>query len=446
VFFGTTPGFTLSNFFTGTPATNPNAVPQAGLLSPAWIPCLAKLTSFTPNNPTGQDGSYACTGGPGVNSTQNLFVLEVPRRFRVPNTQQWNLTLQQELGKKWVLEVGYVGTRGIHLRETRDAIQSVDASKQAFTVTDTSGTPHTITDNTFSNAIARTPTPGLNGYSGYQIFANDAYSIYHSLQTTLSRRWGNNYLQSAYTFSKNIDATSSGNTAFNTAYNDQSNINASRGLSDFDRRHRLSVTYTYQLPFFQHSTGLRHAALGGWELSGVTILQSGTPFSILDSGAGDAFLGLGSTPLLGASLAPGSSVASGLSGGSLHQRLTGGYLNPAAFTPAPLLYPTQCQSDPNYCTTGFGDLGRNIYRGPREQNWDASLIKYFKIGERNEVRFTADFFNIWNHANFANPAVTDIEAYLAWVSAGNTGNGPFGQIVNSTGTPRLIQFSLRWAF
>ncbi len=441
VFFPTTPGFTLSNFFTGTPATNPNAVPQAGQLSGAWIPCLARLVSFTPNNPTG-DGSYACTGGPGVNSTQNLFVLEVPRHFRVPNTQQWNLTVQQELGKKWVLEVGYVGTRGIHLRETRDGIQSVNATPQnPFTVTDVNGNNYTITNNTFSNAIARTPTPGLNGYSGYQIFANDAYSIYHSLQTTLSRRWGSNYLQAAYTFSKNIDATSTGNTAFNTAYNDQSNINASRGLSDFDRKHRLAVTYVYQIPAFQHSKGIVHAALANWALSGVTIFQSGTPFSILDSGAGDAFLGLGSTPLLGASLAPGATIASGLTSGSLQSRVANGYLNPAAFTPAPLLYypgvPTAQCPDPtgNTCVTGFGDLGRNIYRGPHEQNWDASLIKFFKIRERNEIRFTADFFNVWNHANFANPAFTDVEVGSA-----------FGKIFNSTGTPRLIQFSLRWAF
>ncbi len=447
VFFPTTSGFTLSNFFTGTPATNPNAVPQAGQLSGAWIPCLARLTSFTPNSPSGQDGTYACTGGPGVNSTQNLFVLEVPRHFVVPNTQQWNLTVQQELGKRWVLELGYVGTRGIHLRETRDGIQSVDASKQPFTVTDTSGNSYTITDDTFSNAIARTPTPGLNGYSGYQIFANDAYSIYHSLQASVSRRWGQSYLQGAYTFSKNIDATSSGNTAFNTAFNDQSNINASRGLSDFDRKHRLSVTYVYELPFFQHANGLAHGVLGGWALSGVTIFQSGTPFSILDSGAGTGFLGQGSTPLLGASLAPGAGVANGLSGGGLHQRLSNGYLNPAAFTPAPLLYPAACLGgDANRCTTGFGNLGRNLYRGPSEQNWDASLIKDFKFGEHQQVRFTADFFNVWNHANFANPAVTDIEAYLAWVGGGGTGNGPFGQIVNSTGTPRLIQFSLRWAF
>ncbi len=127
VFFGQTQGFTMSDFFTGTPATNANAVPAAGQLSGAWLPCLAHLTSFTPNSPSGQDASYACTGGPGVNSTQNLFVLEVPRHFVVPNTQQWNLTLQRDLGRKWVLEVGYVGTKGTHLRETRDAIQSVNA-------------------------------------------------------------------------------------------------------------------------------------------------------------------------------------------------------------------------------------------------------------------------------------------------------------------------------
>ena len=410
------------------------------------MPCLARLVSFTPNNPAG-DGSYACTGGPGVNSTQNLFVLEVPRHFRVPNTQQWNFTVQQELGKNWVLEVGYVGTRGIHLRETRDGIQSVNATPQnPFTVTDVNGNNHTMTSNTLSNAIARTPTPGLNGYSGYQIFANDAYSIYHSLQTTLSRRWGSNYLQTAYTFSKNVDATSSGNTAFNTAYNDQSNINASRGLSDFDRKSRLAVTYVYQIPAFQHSKGWSHAALGNWAVSGVTIFQSGTPFSILDSGAGDAFLGLGSTPLLGASLAPGATTSSGLTSGSLQSRVASGYLNPAAFTAAPLLYypnlsASQCSAptgpDPsgNTCVTGFGNLGRNLYRGPHEQSWDASLIKFFRIGERNEVRFTADFFNVWNHANFANPAFTDVEVGSA-----------FGKIFNSTGTPRLIQFSLRWAF
>src|ERR1039457_5819458 len=438
VFFGQSPGFTMSDFFTGTPATNPNAVPAAGALSAAWLPCLAQLTSFPDTNGAATYGG--CTG-PGVNSTQNLFVLEVPRHFVVPNTQQWNLTLQRELGGHWVLEAGYVGTRGIHLRETRDAIQSVDAAKNPFTVSDTSGNTYTITTDTFANAIARTPPPGLNGYSGYQIFANDAYSIYHALQATVSRRWGQNYFQAAYTFSKNIDATSTGNTAFNTAYNDQSNINASRGISDFNRPHRLAVSYAYELPFFEHATGTRRAVLGGWQVSGVTIFQTGLPFSIFDSSAGTGFLGQGSTPLLGASLAPGASIASGLSSGDLHQRVANGYLNPAAFTPAPQLYPTQCLSDSNFCTTGFGDLGRNLYHGPFQQNWDVSFLKHFKIGERQEVRFAADFFNLWNHTNFGDPSVTDIEAYLA-----SPTNSPFGKIAQTTGNPRLIQFSLRWAF
>jgi hypothetical protein len=438
VFFGQTPGFTMSDFFTGTPATNPNAVPPAGQLSAAWLPCLAQLTSFPDTNGAATYGG--CTG-PGVNSTQNLFVLEVPRHFVVPNTQQWNLTVQRELGRHWVWEIGYVGTRGIHLRETRDAIQSVDAAKHPFTVTDASGNSYTITTDTFANAIARTPTPGLNGYSGYQIFANDAYSIYHSLQTTVSRRWGQGYFQAAYTFAKNIDATSTGNTAFNTAYNDQSNINASRGISDFNRPHRLAVSYAYELPFFTHSSGVRKAAFGGWQVSGVTIFQTGLPFSIFDSSAGTGFLGQGSTPLLGASLTSGASIASGLSSGDLRQRVANGYLNPAAFTPAPQLYPTQCVSDSNFCTTGFGDLGRNLYHGPFQQNWDVSFLKHFKIGERQEVRFAADFFNLWNHTNFGDPTVTDIEAYLA-----NPTNSPFGKIAQTTGNPRLIQFSLRWAF
>jgi hypothetical protein len=436
-FGGGAPG-SLSAFFAGSPAVNPNALPPAGVLSATYVPCLAQLTSFPDTNGAAAYGG--CTG-PGTDTTQNLFILEVPHHFVVPNTQQWNLTLQRELGQKWVLEVGYVGTKGTHLRETRDAIQSQDASpSHPVVVKDVTGNSYSITSNTFANAIARTPTPGLNGYSGYQLFANDAYSIYHSLQTTLSRRWGQSYFQAAYTFSKNIDATSTGNTAFNTAFNSEATINASRGLSDYDRPHRLSVSYDYRLPLFEHATGAVHTLLGGWSVSGVTTFQSGVPFSIFDSSAGTGFLGAGSAPFVGASLAPGAELANGLTRGGIQSRLNG-YLNPAAFTPASLLYPAQCANDSNFCTTGFGDLGRNIYRGPFQQNWDASLLKTFKLSEHQQLHFTADFFNIWNHTNFADPAVTDIEAYLA-----NPASNPFGKIVSAVGNPRLIQFSLRWAF
>jgi hypothetical protein len=135
-------------------------------------------------------------------------------------------------------------------------------------------------------------------------------------------------------------------------------------------------------------------------------------------------------------LAPGATISNGYSSGSIGTRIDG-YLNPAAFLPAPQLYPTQCLTDDNFCTTGFGNLGRNTFRGPSQQNWDFSLIKNFKITERQSLRFTADFFNIWNHTNFSNPVLTDVEAI---------GAGPFGKITSTVGTPRLIQFSLRYAF
>ena len=93
------------------------------------------------------------------------------------------------------MELGYVGAKGTHLRETRDGIQSLRASdSNPVVLTDPNGQSFNITTNTFANAIARTPTVGLNGYSGYQLFANDAYSIYHSFQATLTRRWGQGVL------------------------------------------------------------------------------------------------------------------------------------------------------------------------------------------------------------------------------------------------------------
>ncbi len=446
VAFGGGPPGCLGTFFsadaTGSCAPNFNALPQAGTLDPTFVPCLSVFQGF-PGGDTTQAANYGPASGsacPGPLLSTNIFGLQVPRHFVVPNTQQWNLTIQRALGKEWVLEVGYIGTHAVHLRETRDNLQAQNATPanpvDINNSTYCNPNPCVITTNTFANAVARSLYQGINGYSGFQLFADDAYSHYNSLQATLSRRWGAGYFQAAYTFSKSTDATSTGNTAFNTAFNNESTLAASRGLSDFDRTHRLVVSYRYDLPFFKDETGAKKALLSDWALSGITILQSGAPFSVTDSGAGTAFLGAGFTPgTLTASLASGSTLASGLSSGSIGNRVTNGYLNPNAFTPAAELYPAQCQVDSNYCTTGFGNLGRNIYRGPHQQNWDFSLIKNFKLTERQSLRFTTDFFNLWNHANFGNPTVTDVEA-----------GSSFGLITSTVGTPRLIQFSLRYAF
>lgn len=443
-FGGGAPGcagsFFSANPLPGCPNPNPNALPNAGVIHPNFIPCLALFQGF-PGNDSTQAPNFACNGA-GI-SSQGVFGLVVPRHFVTPATQQWNLTLQRELGRRWILEIGYVGTHSVHLRETRTSLQAQDVRNNPITITNQSGQPSTISFDTFANGPARSRSLPINGYSGMQLFADDAYSHYHSLQTTLSRRWGAGYFQAAYTFSHSTDATSSGNTAFNTAFNDESSLVASRGLSDFDRTHRLVVSYRYDLPFVASATGAKAVLLKGWSVSGITILQSGTPFSVIDSGAGSAFIGPGLTTTLGGQLAPGGSIAAGKTSGDIHSRLNS-YLNINNFTTAPLLYPfdpanpaTTCDpaTNSNFCTTNFGDLGRNIYRGPHQQNWDFSLIKNFHLGERQALRFTTDFFNIWNHANFANPAQSDVE-----------NPSTFSRITQTVGTPRLIQFSLRYAF
>ena len=442
--FGGGSAGSLSNFF----LTGVNALPKAGVLDPNFVPCLGALQNF-PSGDTRQFPNYACaTGSAGLVPSQFLFVLTVPRTFKAPNTQQWNLTIQHALGKNWVFEAGYIGTHALHLRETRTSIQAkLATAAKPLTVRAEDGTPFVITESTAGNGVARSNLQGFNGYGGFQIFANDAYSHYHSLQTTLSRRWLAGYFQAAYTWSKSTDATSSGNTALNTAFNDETDLKFSRGLSDFDRTHRFVVSYRYDLPSYNGETGVKGTLLTGWALSGITIFQSGVPFSVTDSAAGTAYLGAGlASATLGAQLTPGGSIGAGTTTGDIHSRLNG-YLSLTNFTTAPVADPAGCVADPAFaCTTAFGNLGRNIYRGPFQQNWDFSLIKNFKLTERQSLRFTTDFFNIWNHVNFANPSINDVET-ITHDNLGNpTSDGPFGKIFSTVGTPRLIQFSLRYTF
>jgi hypothetical protein len=442
VAFGGGAAGSLSNFF----LTGINALPDAGVLDPNFIPCLGVFQGF-PGGDTTVFPNYGCAGGsPGVLPSQFIFGLTVPRHFKVPNTQQWNLTIQRSLGKNWVLELGYVGTHAVHLRETRTSIQSRLASPTDPLILTGANCDGSVIDpsascpveiSTVLNGPARSNNAGINGYNGFQLFANDAYSHYHSLQTTVSRRWGNGYFQGAYTWSKSTDATSSGNTALNTAFNDESDLKNSRGLSDFDRTHRFVVSYRYDLPFFSGAAGVKRALLSGWAISGITIFQSGSPFSVTDSGAGTAYLGPGlASATLGAELAPGGSLSAGTTHGDIHDRVDNGYLNGANFTTAPLLDPTLGGDG---SVTIFGSIGRNIYRGPFQQSWDFSVIKTFQLTERQSIRFTSDFFNIWNHVNFANPTINDVETL-------GVANSPFGKISSTVGTPRLIQFSLRYSF
>lgn len=429
-----TPG-DMANIF----AAGVGRLPTGGVIDPAYVPVYSQFLGFVDanGNPTTDttaaavfDNGFANPFGDAAHpdgifggNSINLFGLEVPRHFVSPSTQQWNFSIQRQLPGAWVLEIGYVGTKGTHLRETRDAIQPVDARVHPVTVTAKDGTQYTITENSFSNANARSRALGL-ATQNYQLFASDAWSNYHSLQTTISHRFARDlYFQAAYTWSKALDATSSGNTAFNTAINDQTDLRNSYGPSDFDRTHRFVVSYNWDLPFLASSHGVVAAVFGRWTLSGITTFQSGTPFTVIDAAGGTAF-NLSSPNTSTATLNPGFSLASAQTSGSVHSRIDQ-WFQSDAFSGAPVAGVDG--------TTGFGNLRRNPFRGPFQQNWDVSLGKIFRVTENQTVKVSADFFNIWNHPIFASP--------------NSIFNGlGFGTITSTKGTPRLIQFSARFAF
>lgn len=425
---GFTSPFLAGSFGPGAPGSLGNLpafsiLPPAGVISPNFVPVLGQFQGFV-------DAS----GNPTLDTTQTpvftgnslfLIALQTPRHFVTPSTQQWNLTVEHQLPWNFVMEVGYVGTKGTHLRETRTTIQPFLVSPQNPITLTANGQTYVITQNTVANAPARSRVLGL-GPSGMQFFGNDADSHYHSLQATLSRRAGRMYFQTAYTYSKSMDDNSSDNTSFNTAVDDQTNLRASRGLSDFDRTHRVVVSYSYELPFFSGAqSGITNILLRGWVASGLVTFQSGRPFSVIDSAGATAFTPIGPDQST-ASLAPGMTIANGLTqGGSVESRLNN-FLNPAAFIPAPVVGPDG--------STGYGDLRRNIYRAPFEQNWDFSLGKAFPVTEAQKVEFRAEFFNLFNHPNFNAPTFVDV-------------SGPnFGSITTTAGTPRLIQLVARYSF
>jgi len=400
-------------------SVGPGRLPVGGVIDPAFIPTFSHFQGF---QNCGAADITEC--GPIFDGNMiNLFGLEVPRHFVSPSTQQWNLSIQRQLPKDWVFEIGYVGTKGTHLRETRDAIQPFDARTHPVTITDVNNNTYTITNNTFANAGARSRALGL-ATGNYQLFASDAWSHYHSLQITASHRFARDfYFQAGYTWSKALDATSTGNTAFNTAINDQTNLRDSYGPSDFDRTHRLVVSYNWDLPFMSKKTGLMGALLGRWALSGITTFQSGAPFTVIDAGGGSAFA-LSSPNTATATLNPGFTISSAQTHGSVQSRVNQ-WFDPAAISPAPTIGVDGA--------TGYGNLSRNTFRGPFQQNWDVSLGKNFRITEATNFKFTTDFFNIWNHPIFGNPS-------------GIFEASGFGQITATKGTPRLIQFSGRFSF
>jgi hypothetical protein len=429
----------LSNLF--QPKGSFTGIPPLGVLSPAFVPQAALFTGFAPSCTLGNGNASTNPDqcGPGFTGNVNSFIgLQVPLHWIAATTQQWNFTIQHELGRNWFVELGYVGTKGTHLRSTFDPDQATLATPQSpVTISGVScagvrapGNSCQVVDTTAENANARAPFLGL-APAAFESFSPNSDSHYHSLQATLSHRFEKGlYWQSAYTFSKAIDDVSTATVAFDTRFNDQNNARDSRGLSDFDRRQRFITSAVYQLPFFAHANGFTGGALGGWEISGVLTLQTGLPFTPIDSAGGSAYA-LSSPNLATPTFAPGFSCANAATSGGVESRLAH-WANPTAYTPDALIpLGNGARGD----ATGYGNAPRNCIVGPPQKNVDFTLGKTFKLTERQSLRFRTDFFNLFNHPSFANPSATDVESPSS-----------FTQITSVVGTPRLIQFSLKYAF
>jgi outer membrane receptor protein involved in Fe transport len=339
--------------------------------------------------------AWATPGGGAVftpvsSGPYDIFVTS--RNFTTPYVQSWNLNVQQSIAKAASLEVGYVGSKGTHLARVYDINQ-----------TDANGN-----------------FPDSN-YLAMDTLATNAGSVYNALQASLkARSWHGLTGFANYAWSKSLDDASDAIefTPGATLPQDSYNLRAERGPSTFDTRQRLTAAASYAVPSFGFGPTWFKS---GWQLGSIVTVQTGRPIPIEDSydnsGRYNHYnqrpnLVAGENPILS------------------HWSPKTGYLNTNAFA----------QPDDGK----FGTLGRNAIFGPKFVNTDFSVEKTTKFGDRINSQLRAEFFNIFNHPNFALPGG----------SYGSTSFGQFSQTPDVAqgnpglggGGPRVLQVALRIQF
>jgi hypothetical protein len=324
--------------------------------------------------------------------------------------------------------------------------------------------------NAIISADVRVPYLGFDSTDAV-ILQSRGYSFYHSGQLNVTRRFNNSFgFNASYTFSKSIDigSTDPGSTAASgrpdtanlglVVQGDQRNINSNRAPSDFDRTHRFSSSFVYELPYFRSKSKL----LSGFQLSGFGQWQSGTPFSIFASNAGfeavgtsgdieSQFLGvfINSTERTGP-LGPINARVDVFNVGGASGTIFNAAFGRPSVRNLDLLrrqgsdrtreYFNTCQdpSNPDCALLsplgGFGNLGRNGLRGPSQKRIDLSLQKTTQINERVSLELKWDIFNVFNFVNFANP------------NSDLSDETDFGQITRTVGAPRVMQFGAKIRF
>jgi hypothetical protein len=355
---------------------------------------------------------------PAYSFSTNTTIYGASPSFRPAMVQQFSLNLQTELHAGWLLEVGYVGSRGIHLVRQRSLNQALPASP--------SQPIRGLTVNTVANIPLRVPILGIPPDS-LQEMESEGNSWYNGLEVSLTKAMshGLQFLVS-YTFSKTLDtdgadinSTASGNAL--TLGNQNSPI-ARWGRASFDRAHRFVFSETWSLP--SPSYGFQHAVLGGWSLAALVTIQSGSALTIGDTNANNVF-GISEDR---AALAGNCSRNQLVTQGPISSKLNN-YFNASCFTTPPAI-------GADGIGTAFGNSGTGILLGPGQANLDLAVSKAVVLPwlhENGTLQLRAEFFNSLNHPQFSNPDT-------------NFTSPTFGVISSTAVNPRVIQLALKFAF
>ena len=339
--------------------------------------------------------------------------------FNEGYTQQYNLTIDQQIARNYTLTVSYIGNKGTHLFISRE-YNYAPLSTYVKNPVDANGNPlDPITYNT-SDAVlqarrrlnsATCPTAGggtqTGCYGPMEELDPEAYSNFNSVQVSLNHRFDHGFsVLASYVYAKYMDIVSYTAEGGGGPRNPE-NFSQSYGPSDNDVRNRFAGSYIYQLPSLKSAHGIVDAAVNGWQNQGIATVQTGSPYSI-NSSYDSAATGAGGVladPVPGVSPTPA------------HRGVLS-YYNIAAFT--------------NAAPGTIGGTSRNLLYGPSLVNVDFSLFKEFKVYESSKIQFRAELFNIFNHPNFYNPDNTH-------------GDGSEGQLTSAR-DPRIAQFALKFLF
>ncbi|HEU4766037.1 MAG TPA: carboxypeptidase regulatory-like domain-containing protein [Pyrinomonadaceae bacterium] len=363
---------------------------------------------------------------PAYSPTTSIGFQAVAQDYRAPVTQQYSLNTQVAFANDFLLEVGYVGSRGTHQIAPRLPNQALSA--------DESAPIRGQTNNTLANLPLRLPYVGFSP-TGLIVIDSRESSWYNSLQVSLLKRFSKGIqFQAAYTLSSALNTNALNTLAAGggvAATGNQRSKNANYGPSDFNRRHRFVANYVYDLPGMSSRNRLLRGILNRWSTSGVITIQSGLPLTLVGTNTNNAF-GITNDH---AQLAAGCTSQNLVTSGSIQSKLNN-YFNTSCVLRDSAGNPMWQVIGADGRATDFGDSGVGIATGPPQNNFDLALIKRIPLpafGEATNLEFRAEFFNAFNHPQFSPPNQ-------------NVSAATFGVITSTSVNPRIIQFALKANF